>query len=167
MKTRFLQDVSNDLKTAMCSPEDYKLAMAGLELELDDNNPEIRSMLTDYISLNASVDLTSPFSLCKIIVECVGVEYHISISGSFVMKNYCQCEEDDPDYDYEKQCCGKDCDFVAPHVSIIKCIRVADLPWPADKNARDLWEIERKYNFTNREAERLASKAKESNLFLH
>lgn len=57
---------------------------------------------------------------------------------------YCECSEDDEDYDARHKCCGHGCDWSAPSFSIIKQYSCGDYSWNGDEH--DYWDFEDKFN---------------------
>ncbi|MEC4565443.1 DUF5320 domain-containing protein [Paenibacillus sp. CMAA1739] len=56
---------------------------------------------------------------------------------------YCQCKPDDEGYSVKHECCGNDCDWVAPSFHIEKCIYIGGDSWDGCEN--DYWKYEQKY----------------------
>lgn len=73
------------------------------------------------------------------------------------MLGYCQCIEDDKDYDVRYKCCGHGCDWYAPSFSIIKHYSYGNYSWNGDEH--DYWDFQDKFNnVTLKEKEDLQKK---------
>jgi len=56
---------------------------------------------------------------------------------------YCECNENDEDYNILKKCCGDGCDWVVPQISVNKINKVVYESF--DGVEKDLWELEDKW----------------------
>lgn len=57
---------------------------------------------------------------------------------------FCECSENDLDYDKRYDCCGHGCDWSAPSFSITKTMELGGYSWNGD--AHDFWNFEDKFN---------------------
>lgn len=57
---------------------------------------------------------------------------------------YCECSEEDEDYDTRYRCCGHGCDWTAPAFSITKEIHIGRNVFKGDQH--DFWDYRDKYN---------------------
>ena len=73
--------------------------------------------------------------------------------------NFCQCSEEDEDYDERYNCCGHGCDWSAPAYSIEKVIEIGSKVWKGDEH--DYWDFEDKfYNVDEEEKQEKQKQAK-------
>ena len=74
------------------------------------------------------------------------LNYNYEITFDFDGRNwgYCQCEDNDKDYDARYKCCGHGCDWNAPSFSLIKHINIGQASWQGDEHA--LWNFQDKFN---------------------
>jgi len=79
---------------------------------------------------------------------------------------YCECNADDEGYDKEHDCCGIDCDWVAPAFIITKEINMGYSTWKGQQ--RDYWEYEKKFNLKqenkNKEVEEYQKQQKKARI---
>ena len=65
---------------------------------------------------------------------------------------YCQCSDEDKDYDARYGCCGHGCDWYAPAYSIRKITYIYNNSWIGDEH--DYWDFKDNfYNVTKKEKE--------------
>lgn len=77
-------------------------------------------------------------------------ELEFNIDGR--LWGYCQCSDEDKDYDARYKCCGHGCDWYAPAYSIRKITYICNNSWIGDEH--DYWEFKDNfYNVTKKEKE--------------
>lgn len=76
--------------------------------------------------------------------EEINYHYTINLGNEPRMWGYCDCSEDDADYDYRYRCCGHGCDWTAPKFNIIKETYLGACSFNGDEH--DYWDYKDKYN---------------------
>ena len=76
---------------------------------------------------------------------------------------YCQCSDEDKDYDARYKCCGHGCDWDAPAYSIRKITYICNNSWIGDEH--DYWDFKDNfYNVSEKEKESEIRQSKINNL---
>lgn len=59
-------------------------------------------------------------------------------------QKYCRCSENDENYNIEHKCCGKDCDWEIPTMTVYKEVEIGTSSFSGIE--RDLWSYEEEFN---------------------
>jgi hypothetical protein len=78
------------------------------------------------------------------VAEYADYHYELELEWEGRMWGYCMCKPDDDEYVEEKGCCGVDCDWYAPAITIRKIVGLGYVSF--DGKERDLWELEKKWD---------------------
>lgn len=121
--------------------------------------PEMKELLNDYTCLDNVEYIESEnhwlIGTFEIHNCSLGVVYKIQLEMGDMTGSYCNCKPSDDSFNAEHDCCGMECDFYAPRVSITKEINVISHDFQGYEC--DLWALEEKW-LTKHEKEALHKK---------
>lgn len=128
---------------------------------------EMKELLNNYTCLEdieyVESDNSWLIGTFEIHNNTLGVVYKIQLELGDMTGSYCNCNSSDELYNVKHECCGTECDFYVPRISITKETNIINHDFQGYE--RDLWALEEKW-MTDYEKEALYKKnlEKASNL---
>ena len=106
-------------------------------------------------------DETDSYNMGKIIIylekgksdrlyqNLMNFHYEIELLNDDRMHGYCECTPDMKGYNSAKDCCGIDCDWTAPRVSITRVEDIGNFSFKGFE--RDMWKLQNEWNKKEKE----------------
>lgn len=70
-------------------------------------------------------------------------EWDFSFQEHLLLIGYCNCSHNDDGYDYDKDCCGIECDWIEPKMEIANLHNKEIVYW--EKTQREYWDFEKQF----------------------
>jgi hypothetical protein len=145
-----MRDFCQDLKTFMLHTcNDNGFDIMDHYVNLKQHEKEIKDILNDCelyeFGFTYEKDDSGGYTDGIIEVYFKQTEYHyqIRLLNDERFWGYCECKSDMSDYIPEIKCCGKDCDWLASSIYIVKINNIASFSY--EGLARDMWQSKKEF----------------------